>query len=485
DLGAFEGIQLKHPVADSEGSWYEDVPASLGGGGGGRKRGKKGKAANSAVQEGSSATASPAVIAQARAAGKSLLEAEVAAWTAQRARHASGDDKWVEQVLRGGTLSDKVAALTLQVQESPVHRLSVLDGLLDLGLKKERRTAQMALEALKDLFVTNLLPDARRLVAFESRPLMQALAARLNEQKRGKHGSFPFVLLVSGWRARLREVEYLFFPGIYRPSAAMLRCFHIMTRFYRMVGAIEAGSRDTVENFKRFSLEAAKDLLEAKPEAEGRLLALLVIHLLQRLLMKHPAMKGVVVREVQQYLHRPGLQPKAVYAGIIFLNQVWLCSKLEAGEDGDIASSLVQTYLRLFEAATSSPKEGGKGGHKHKHKKAAADAKNASFYAGDAGARLLSALLTGVNRARPYLPPGDPGVEGRTASLFRVAHTGGFSTATQALSLLFQVGGEGRPRAEGAGPISVKSSVHPASMEKQRHPPKLCGIFFALLCLER
>lgn len=51
-----------------------------------------------------------------------------------------------------------------------------------------------------------------------------------------------------------------------------------------------------------------------------------VIHLVQRLLAKHPAMKGVVVREVQQYLHRPGLQPKAVYAGIIFLNQVidWL-----------------------------------------------------------------------------------------------------------------------------------------------------------------
>lgn len=47
-----------------------------------------------------------------------------------------------------------------------------------------------------------------------------------------------------------------------------------------------------------------------------------VIHLLQMLLAKHPAMKGVVVREVQQYLHRPGLQPKAVYAGVIFLNQV-------------------------------------------------------------------------------------------------------------------------------------------------------------------
>ena len=47
------------------------------------------------------------------------------------------------QVLRGGTLSDKVAALTLQVQESPVHRMAVLDGLLDLGMKKERRTVRL------------------------------------------------------------------------------------------------------------------------------------------------------------------------------------------------------------------------------------------------------------------------------------------------------------------------------------------------------
>lgn len=46
-------------------------------------------------------SASPTVTAQARAAGKALLEAEVATWAAQRARHASGDDKWVEQVRVG------------------------------------------------------------------------------------------------------------------------------------------------------------------------------------------------------------------------------------------------------------------------------------------------------------------------------------------------------------------------------------------------
>ncbi|CAN0507927.1 unnamed protein product, partial [Discosporangium mesarthrocarpum] len=59
---------------------------------------------------------------------------------------------------------------------------------------------------------------------------------------------------------------------------------------------------------------------------------------------------------------------------------------------------------------------------------------------GNAGSRLLSALLTGVNRARPYLGPGDRSLEGRVDALFRIVHTGSFSTATQALTLLFQVG---------------------------------------------
>lgn len=49
----------------------------------------------------------------------------------------------------------------------------------------------MALEALKDLFVTNLLPDARRLVPFESRPLLQALAAVEEEGDGGADQGAP------------------------------------------------------------------------------------------------------------------------------------------------------------------------------------------------------------------------------------------------------------------------------------------------------
>ena len=48
-----------------------------------------------------------------------------------------------------GTLSDKVAALTLLVQEAPLFRLKTLDTLINLASKSDRRCAQMALEAIK------------------------------------------------------------------------------------------------------------------------------------------------------------------------------------------------------------------------------------------------------------------------------------------------------------------------------------------------
>jgi len=53
--------------------------------------------------------------------------------------------------------------------------------------------------------------------------------------------------------------------------------------------------------------------------------------------------------------------------------------------------------------------------------------------------RLLSALLTGVNRAHPYLPEQDKDLEQHIDSLYRVVHTGPPSASTQALMLLFHV----------------------------------------------
>lgn len=115
---------------------------------------------------------------------------------------------------------------------------------------------------------------------------------------------------------------------------------------------------------------------------------------------------------------------------------------LKRDDDAKLASSLVQTYLRLFKAATSSSSHSTSsvnGKNVPKKKSSTGDGEGNASGVGTPGTRLLSALLTGVNRARPYLSQGDPILEGSIGALFRVVHTEGFATATQALSLLFQV----------------------------------------------
>ena len=55
-------------------------------------------------------------------------------------------------------------------------------------------------------------------------------------------------------------------------------------------------------------------------------------YLLSSLLQEHPAMKAVVVAEVQRFLFRQGLQERARYYGVVFLNQMVLSHRTEQGE---------------------------------------------------------------------------------------------------------------------------------------------------------
>jgi len=68
-------------------------------------------------------------------------------------------------------------------------------------------------------------------------------------------------------------------------------------------------------------MDLAADMLMGKPEQEGRLLVMLVnklgdpgggiavrsIELLRKVLRSHPAMKSIVIKEVQQLIYRPGM----------------------------------------------------------------------------------------------------------------------------------------------------------------------------------
>lgn len=51
-------------------------------------------------------------------------------------RRSSADAKWLQQVRRSGTTADKVAAMSVLVQDGAAANLPSLDGLLGMAGKK-------------------------------------------------------------------------------------------------------------------------------------------------------------------------------------------------------------------------------------------------------------------------------------------------------------------------------------------------------------
>ncbi len=115
----------------------------------------------------------------------------------------------------------------------------------------------------------------------------------------------------------------------------------------------------------------------------------------------------LVAGTVQQMLLRPKTSPRGKYYAVVFLNQLVL-SKYTT----DLANQLMRIYFALFEACLE----------------------------GDASkSKILSALLTGVNRAFPYSQLDAEFMTSRLNALFRLVHTTSFNTSVQALRLLSQV----------------------------------------------
>lgn len=74
---------------------------------------------------------------------------------------SSSDKNFVSTIMASGTLNDRVSALTLLVQESPLHTTKSLDKLMAMAEKKSRTEAVKSVESLKDLFIGGMLPDRK------------------------------------------------------------------------------------------------------------------------------------------------------------------------------------------------------------------------------------------------------------------------------------------------------------------------------------
>ena len=90
---------------------------------------------------------------------------------------------------------------SVRFQESPLHNARTLDALLGMAKKTGRREAQMALETLKDLFLTNLLPRDRALRAFSAQRLTHPgvtdaalIAWRFEDDLKGRFGALVSAL---------------------------------------------------------------------------------------------------------------------------------------------------------------------------------------------------------------------------------------------------------------------------------------------------
>ncbi|XP_042562955.1 CCAAT/enhancer-binding protein zeta [Clupea harengus] len=333
------------------------------------------------------------LVAQYKALAQKLYEAEVGVYKNKKSMQKGANSAWMKAVVSTGTLVDRMAAMTVLIQDTPVHSLEHVESLVSFVKKKgSRRQGLMALDTLRELLISDLLPENRKLRSFSQRPYDQ-----LEERASGNRDVRDRRLLLWYFEHQLKNMVAEF------------------------VIALDGVAHDTVLATKTRALTTAHELLLNRPEQERALLIQVVnklgdpefkvasktSYLLETLLHKHPNMKGIVCLEVERLMFRPNINPKAQYYSACFLNQVIL-----SHEESDLASKLISIYFSFFRACVKNK---------------------------EVESKMLSALLTGVNRAYPYAKAGDEKIKEQLDTLFKVVHLVKFNTSVQALMLLFQV----------------------------------------------
>lgn len=343
--------------------------------------------------EGSSTPQDPETVSQYKTLAQRLYEADVALYKGKKSLQKGANSAWMKTVVSSGVLADRMAAMTVLIQDAPVHMLEHVESLVAMVKKKgSRRMGLMALDTLRELLLSDLLPEDRKLRPFAQHPFDQ-----LED-------------LASGNRdARDRRLILWYFEHQLKHHVA------------EFVITLDTVAHDTVAATKAKALATAHELLCNRPEQERALLIQVVnklgdpeyktaaksSYLLETLLHKHPNMKAVVCCEVERLMFRPNISPKAQYYAVCFLSQVRL-----SHDEAELAAKLITIYFSFFRACVKKK---------------------------DIESKMLSALLSGVNRAYPYAGTRDEKVKEQLDTLFKVVHLVKFNTAVQALMLLFQV----------------------------------------------
>ncbi|KAF1840734.1 CBF-domain-containing protein [Cucurbitaria berberidis CBS 394.84] len=385
------------------------------------------------------------VIDAIREYAEQLLEAEA---TEYASSHMAKDSshKFMSTVMNSGTMEDKVSALTLLVQESPLHTMKAFGQLLGLSQKKNRGAAMMSLAALKDLLGQGvLLPPDRKLKAFARQPgLISSLQGKGAQWKAGEK-----------------------LPGDLQKIHLIVWAYEdwLKKQYFEMLKILETWSNDEIEYSRNRAVTMVWELLKEKPEQEENLLRLLInklgdkekkvasraSYLLLQLQITHPLMKNVIISSIESdLLFRPNQSGVAKYYAVITMNQTVLSVK-----EPEVANRLLEMYFSLFLGLLKKQKEhekeekrinkhgllqGGGGQPGKMAKKKAEKAETMAFKVEDESReKLISAILTGVNRAFPFAKTDDAKFEEQLNMIFEVTHSSNFNTSIQAMTLIQQI----------------------------------------------
>lgn len=347
---------------------------------------------------------------------KLLLENENTQY-ALKEKTASSARQFYSTIMSSGTLSDKISALTLSVQESPIHNMKALDGLIGLARKRSRGQAVEVLGALKDLLGAGaLLPADRKLKTFATQPGLRAAFA--------SHAA---------WTPQQK------LPMPLTEAHLILWAYEdwLKSRYFEIIQVLESRCSDEVMFARVKAVDYVYQLLRDKPEQEANLLRLLVNKLgdtnkkiasrtsynILQLEAAHPRMKPIIIRALESdVIFRPGQSLHAMYYATITLNQTVL-----SGKEEEIVKILLDLYFSLFVKLLERPKlkktkvteankivlnkkgevQGGGGIPGKKAHRKATTQENSTAPEDDVREKILSAVLTGVNRALPFTSTND------------------------------------------------------------------------------
>ncbi|ETI21100.1 hypothetical protein G647_07444 [Cladophialophora carrionii CBS 160.54] len=376
---------------------------------------------------------------------KTLLDEENSKF--KDSQQSSSAQSFYNTVITSGTLSDKISALTLAVQESPIHNVKALETLIGLAGKRSRSQAVDVLRALKDLFAQgSLLPSSRKLYAFQAQPTLVYFFRDTRNWKKGQQ--------LPGGLEQRRLVVWAFESWL-------------KEQYFEVLKILEVWCNDEIEFSKARALSYVYELLKERPEQESNLLRLLVnklgdpvkkiasqaSYLLMQLLIAHPAMKMVVVSAIESdFIFRPGQSLHGKYYAVVTLNQTALSAKEE-----DVAVKLLDIYFGLFTGLLKTDKEtapkeetvqepqsrGEQRRKKNKNKNKNSQPAPGQAQAEELRDKLISAILTGVNRAYPYTSTSsgtsNSAFSDHLDTLFKVTHSANFNTSIQSLLLIQQI----------------------------------------------